>query len=659
MKKKRSLQPRSTCTTAVTRRTFIKSVGAAGAASLLAKTPIALATEPTHYYFDSVLGCDSNDGLSSSAPLRGLAPGCTIAAKVSGTPGHVVVNIKRGSIYASRAQWGTPGPGPHISSKAGLVIQAYGDEEAAAPLFDCLDTIRADSEDPRAGNSTGGWTRLGESNVWRLPLPLTFNSNPLETGKVQRLWVGDNRTEYEDLPIRIIIDDLPSITSGGITTYNLPSEAQIIDKLTGATDEVLGGDQWDTFWYSGPSVEYPDSIHLYMYSGTVGENPVQHNEVIHLFIEEYARYGLRLTNCTDFVVSDIEIWGGSLHWIYIEGGSGTMNRVRCRYGNISGSSGINLIGRSIAPGDEFTFNDLNLSNDLIDSRTFNDGGSIDASGRRGTNDLFHISGEIKKVSIYGGEMHDACHAAISCPHVLKNNGFQLYIGGTRFFQHNVRYGRALNINGQLDCFDQVTIEDIEVTGQPTPSQISGENIILRDSIFRDGREPVGNAKGKYSGLLRNKTGTGSQLWICNLAYTSGGLDDSDITDNVWISRCTFADSYDAPIGYYNYSGDSTYSRRITNDVNWSHCIFLNRKFICNLKNKLIDSNRNPITGGLTSVKAIRMYLSDCESYGYSTVTCCNATTNAPVTSTLPTTSPATGWTDMLYLTNHEFLTALP
>jgi hypothetical protein len=657
-----SMTKRWVADTAIDRRTFIKSTGILGAGALLGSGLIQ-ADPPVEYFFDSVGGNDSAAGTSSGTAWRGLASGKTIRDTIQGATGPTIINIARGSVYGgSRPATGTQPFGPGMLRSiangplSGLTIRAYGNSALPRPRFDCCDAIIAGSTDPRADTeSTAGWTQVLGSNVWRLPLHWSAETDPADNEKIQRLWVGSSRAELMGLPIRVIIGGSP--VSG--STYLLPSEEEIVEKLTGEMDAEFDGDLWNTFWYSGPSVEYPDDIYLYMYSETTGLNPVEDNEEIYLSRTDYGLYGLRLQGCTDFHVSDIEIWGGSTNWISLEGGSGTLQRVRCRYGNLE-SIGVHAIGSGVA-GD-FTFDDIYLDNDLDDFRFYADL-EVDGSGERGigSNDLLLVEGLLQSVTVIGGEIHDAGHAGFSCPSVTPNQGFTLTITDTLFTQFNIAYGRALNINGQRDCFAAVEISGITVQGQPTYSQLSGENIEFVDNVFEQGRAPLGAFKTRYLGLSGNKSGTAGYLAISNLEFPPSG---NDRTANVWIEGCEFINAHDAPIGYYNYSTNS--SERIENSVNFWECLFVNDTTPAK---RMIDSNKT--AGG----PAIQMYVSYCKSYGYDSAMYCAAGNVTPASVSFPSlpvppatdsrvTDTAAGYSitadlGTLHLLSHEVLDAAP
>lgn len=639
--------------TQIDRRTFIKSTGLLGLGAL-AGSGKTYADPPVQWYFDTVNGSDTTKfGTSPSDALRGFASGKRIRDKIDAATGPVTINIARGSVYAgTSAEWGSFGPGMQRTAGAlsGLTIEAYG--EGDAPVFDCTDSIRAGSADPRAAtHATTGWTRLGSSKVWRLPLGWATQPNPANNMRVQRLWVTEDRVERDDLPIRIIIGGAPTTGSGGSLTYVLPTETQIVSALTGALNVEICDDWWDRCWYAGPSDEHPEAIFLYMYSSDVDKNPVEDNGVIYLSMMDYGYNGLKLVNCTDFLVSDIEIWGGNERWIRIDGGSGTLRRVVCRYGNLT-NSGIRVVGNSATS--EFLFEDVALTNDLVSAR-FYIANDVDASGRRGggSNDLYQIEGTLKRVELLRGEIHDGCHSGFSCTSITPGNDFELSITDTVFWQDNVRYGRALNINGQRDCFSSVDISGIVVVGQPTYSQLSGEQINFVDSMFLLGRPSIGLAKSKYSGVVIDKRNTAGYLAVCNL-HQSGG---DDRTADMLIENCVFYDAIDAPIAFYNYSTDP--DERIEDSVMFSECRFYNKT----ASDYLIDSNKTP--GG----PAIQMYLSDCESYGYDKAMYCAGGAALPTSMDFPDTgfvvTPAgsdilvDGTVNTLHLADHKVLSAAP
>jgi len=213
------------------------------------------------YYFDSVGGSDSNNGLSPSQPLKGISPSIT-TYMVSGN----TLRFKRGSVFGD----GTGMDSLDVTSVSNLTLEDYGDGEL--PWFDARRPI-----------ATGSWTYTGSGNIWYRQRAFTR--------QVQRVFVGASNIELLE----------SSHKNGGVSGIN------------GA----------QTFWYwalDDPSV---GSDRLYMWSGSSTLTPTQvwGSVMISDLSTTYATRAIRLTNCSNIVLRNLRVSGVIERAINIRGGN--------------------------------------------------------------------------------------------------------------------------------------------------------------------------------------------------------------------------------------------------------------------------------------------------------------------------------------------------
>lgn len=213
------------------------------------------------YYFDSVGGSDSNNGLSPSAPLRGVSPAIT-TYMVSGN----TLRFKRGSIFGD----GTGMTSLDVTSVQGLTMEDYGDGEL--PWFDARRPI-----------ASASWVYTGSNNIWYRQRAFTR--------QVQRVFAGASNIELLE----------SSHKNGGISGIN------------GA----------QTFWYwvlDDPSL---GSDRLYMWSGSSTLTPTQvwGSVMISDLSTAYATQAMRFTTCSDIVLRNLRVSGVIERAINLRGGN--------------------------------------------------------------------------------------------------------------------------------------------------------------------------------------------------------------------------------------------------------------------------------------------------------------------------------------------------
>lgn len=214
------------------------------------------------YYFDPVIGSDLNNGLSASAPLKGISPPIT-AYMVTGN----TLRFKRGAVFGETSGmirlW--------VSNVAGLTMESYGDGPLP-PQFEARRSV-----------GSGEWVYTGAGNIWYRQRAFIR--------QVQRVFVGSDNVELLE----------SSFKNGG----------------------VAGIDGSRTFWYWALNDPVAGSDRLYMWSGSPTLNPTQvwGSVMICDLSTAYASGASQFTNCSDLVLRDLRISGVVNDHIILTGGN--------------------------------------------------------------------------------------------------------------------------------------------------------------------------------------------------------------------------------------------------------------------------------------------------------------------------------------------------
>jgi hypothetical protein len=610
---------------------FLAIPSVSAATPFLSLSGSAWSNTTSNYYFDAINGNDNNPGTSAALPWKGTTSGKTLADRFAGWSGGsgITVNLKRGSVFRSNRTFSA-------LNMSALRVQSYGPPESAAPRFE-LRLSLADSG-TRNQRFVGSWTRVENSQVWRLTVR--------NTDAIVRLWVGrqdglETPIEYEDLPARVITR---SRSGSEPDPMLLPTESEIVANLTGEAGKNINGEVWDTFWYWGKSLESNGMYCLYIKSSD-GNDPVIEFGDITVLMNGYG-YGPVFENCIDSLVTDIEVSGAHFVGIRSTGGVMTFERVACRNVSHYGIA-LQVDSKSVLRSGVFfnggiaVMQDCVLSTDLKDSKFYIGSSGRDVNTASGwarsnsSNDLLFITQGVKRVKYYRGTIMDGTHTNINVDYIDANTGLEFIVDGVSFDNSNVRYGRAIGVQGKRGDFSKIEVWNSTIKGQPTVSQLGGEAIRVQNCHFSEGKVSVGYTRSKYTGRYVDKRDTANHLFVGCLA--------TGYTDNVVIENCRFEGSKDASIAYGQYGASA--QNIITNNVTWAKCSFINTQTQNNPEKLMVYSNAS------ISQPGFNINMMDCYSQGYEKIRYWTGTSLA----TANVLNGSTTQGERVYLTNHTKL----
>lgn len=404
------------------------------------------------YYFDSVNGNDANTGASWGQAFRGNTK-------------QIASYIATGNIVWLRGSWDNQ-IGGTFSGLSSFELRVHDD----GAVWDCRT------------RQNSGWSNVLGSRVWKKSY----------TYQVHRLFLGSGSatgfTEGNDVGKRYIVS-----TSGSWTT-TAATDSQVVAGLdAGAVDQMR-------FWYwdGVSSTLYVRSTSSSVDPDTAYSGVWTVDGYLGAAADRRRAAPLYFTGCPSLYLGPVEM-RGAVEAMTVEDCSGTLEPFITDFPHYQWRT-LRTSGSPSASTRTLTINSPRILqrrpyfDEYFSYPGFNDGNGLRDMGGA---DVVTVENRWASWSMYGGTIEGGVHTGVGGLYFHDTYLTAGLIQGTHFDLRNLRYGRALGFQqSSTGRITSMVVERITVDGQPTHSQVNWDNLTIRNSVWRHGRNGwIGDGTG--------------------------------------------------------------------------------------------------------------------------------------------------------------------